>query len=767
MDWLIPLVFLFLFIGLALGGLVSRRIQVGPAGYWVAGWSCLALTGVALSVPVQNEIPEFFLGFVNPLFPVMMLAGAFRYGGRAVPHSVAIGGLALCTVEGVWTSQGLLDHAGVLSLMVEPALCVSAAWLVIPRARIYGTFLQRSVAPGLLVIAWVEALEATAALSRWNDWSLLVAWVVAAFPVAALQLAAIFELVGNRLTDTITELQEAQTQMEGRIARRTAQLSEEVGERQRAEEELRTSEGRYRRVSVLMTDYAYSVRIDERGNFHSEWATGAFSRITGYESLERNGKELLDLVHPDDVDDVRASMTEALGGGMAEFECRVFNKDGEPRWIAGRITGEPDTERGGMVLYTAGHDITEEKLIAIEHQALQDRVRDAQRLESLGALAGGVAHDFNNLLSVILGNAAILQDHLPADSPLLQRAERIRCSARYAAEITTQMLTYAGSASLQVEVLDLSCLVEEMSQLIDAGTTRRVEIESDFDEALATIEGDPAQLRQVVLNLISNASEAFGEAGGQIALRTSHVHDDFEFLSPHQPVTEGWPGEYACLEVTDDGPGMDSATQARIFEPFFSTKRSGRGLGLSVIMGIVKAHSGSVTVTSQLGQGTTIRVLFPIATNQALPRNASTADQPIIVSELPAGTNATVLVIDDDEPVAELAEIFLTQAGFRVLVAGGGREGLELYKKHADRIGLVVLDLTMPDLTGDQVLEKLRLVEPGLPIIISSGYTHKIVAKKLGGAEFTDFVQKPYEPEELIGRVHRLLAESSRAESLT
>jgi PAS domain S-box-containing protein len=756
MGWLIPVVFFFLFAGLALSGLVSQRIKIGPAGYWVAGWSVLALCAIAMSVPAPREVADVFLGFANPILPLMMFAGALHYAGRPIPRSIFVSGIVICCVQGMWTAQGMTARADLLALIVEPALCFSAALLVVPAARANGSLMQRTIAPGLVIVGIVETLDALAGVLDWMPWNPLFIWVMVGFPVVAMQLAAVYELVGQHLAETIDALRQAHSLMEDRVAVRTAQLREEVTERKRIEKELRISAERFRRISALMTDYAYSARIDRQGRFHTEWSTGAFARISGYESVGSIG-DWKKVIHPDDIEKASACIAQALRGECGEFEFRISARSGETRWVAGRVIGERDDELGDLVIYTAGHDITEEKRTATEHQMLRDRVRDDQRLESLGALAGGVAHDFNNLLSVILGNATILQRDLPQNSPLVIRAERIRNSARYAAEITTQMLTYSGSASLEVEALDLTSLVGEMSNLLDAGTTRRVRIESNLDEALASIEGDRAQLRQVILNLISNASDALlGENGGVITLSTGRVDTDREYFAKHPTVNEQAEGEYVYLEVSDDGPGMNDETRARIFDPFYSTKQSGRGLGLAVVLGIVRAHSGMLSVASRLTEGTTFRVLFPIAQAQHVAQDESKAIALPRTKSLAGPQSATILVIDDEETVAEMTGIVLERAGYDVLVAGGGLEGLEIYEKNSDRIVLVVLDLTMPDLTGNQVLEELRKLNPELPIIISSGYTDRIAARKIGLAERTDFVQKPYEPDYLIERVRLL-----------
>ncbi len=785
MGWVELTVFGLLVAGLMLGAVASRRIKVGPSGHWIAGWIVLLLSGFLSGGVADSPGVDLLIGLLRPLFPILMLTGAYRYSGMRVPSWIPIGCVVLAELHAFLLFHEMRLQSDLVSLLSAPGLCLTAAYVIHRAVSISewrGSILQRMLAPSLGVLAAIEVFDAVMGLNDGPVTGYLSIWIPLGVPVSVIQFAATFELIGDRLSElarerdrtasalakTNRELLSVQQQMEERIVERTAQLREEMEERRRVEKELRVRERRYRTVSELMTDYNYAARVHEDGSFETEWIAGAFSRITGYSAEEAQTLNWLNITHPEDRDGVEKSLFKAIGGDLAEFECRIFTKSGEIRWMIARVAGMRDPETGELVIYTAGHDITDEKNAAIENLRLRDRMREAQKLESLGALAGGIAHDFNNLLSVILGNAAVLIRDLPEGSDLTGRAARIRTSARYAAELTTQMLTYTGDAPIESERIVVSDIVTDMVQLMDAGTNRQVDIDFELSGEGDEIRGDASKIRQVVMNLITNAAEALEDGGGKVTVRTGRIHLSADELSSMQASTDAVAGDYVFLDVSDDGQGMDQETRTRLFEPFYSTKFSGRGLGLAVVLGIVRAHRGAIRLLSRLGEGTRIRVFFPIS--EELPdapsnvlgelRPASgTRDRPDGGAALGSvDRTGTVLVIDDEEPVAELTQIFLERAGFDVLVAGGGREGLEIYQKNSDRIVLVLLDLMMPDLGGGEVFSELRQINPRLPVLVTSGYTHEIASRRVGTLERTGFVQKPYEPEDLLSSVAELLS---------
>ena len=392
-------------------------------------------------------------------------------------------------------------------------------------------------------------------------------------------------------------------------------------------------------------------------------------------------------------------------------------------------------------------DITDRKRAEEQQRRLEEQLQQAQKLESLGVLAGGIAHDFNNLLVGILGNAELVLDGMPANVPQRQAVERIRRSANRAADLTRQMLAYSGRGRFLVEPLDLSARVREMSELLNSSMSKSVRVQKDLAEDLPRIEADAAQLSQVIMNLITNASEAIGDDGGTVVLRTGVVDVDATYLAGAIVGADAPSGKYAYFEVCDSGCGMDEETIARIFEPFFTTKFTGRGLGLAAVLGIVRGHHGAIRVESRPQRGTTVRVLFPVA-GETAHTHASYPHGPL----QPNGAG-TVLVVDDEEDVRSVARHVLEQAGFAVLLAEDGRVAQDVFRRHADDIDVVLLDLTMPHAGGEVTLEEIRRVRHDVAVVISSGYTAEDVSQRFTGTQLSGFLQKPYTAAALTGIV--------------
>ena len=423
-------------------------------------------------------------------------------------------------------------------------------------------------------------------------------------------------------------------------------LRRQIAEREQAEEALRRSEERYRAVSELVSDYAYSFRVEPDGRLVPEWFTDAFTRVTGYTWEDVQAwPDMSTYVHPDDLPISKARTRDLLAGGQDVSEFRIVTKSGGVRWIrsyAHAVSAEP----GGRVvrIFGAGQDITERKQAEEEREHLQAQVLHAQKLESLGVLAGGIAHDFNNLLTAILGNADLALMDLPADSPVRQSLAEIGKAARRASELSNQMLAYSGRGRFIVGPINLSDLVREMGELLGVSISKKAIVEYDLAPNLSATIADAAQLRQVVINLITNASEALGEQEGTITLRTRAVQVEQKQLAEAYLSEGASGGRYVSLEVSDTGCGMDEATKARIFDPFFTTKFAGRGLGLAAVLGIVRGHQGAIKVDSTPGVGTTFTVLFP-CTEQPVEPVAQTESP----EALPQGAGSTIPVVDDEE----------------------------------------------------------------------------------------------------------------------
>jgi two-component system cell cycle sensor histidine kinase/response regulator CckA len=424
------------------------------------------------------------------------------------------------------------------------------------------------------------------------------------------------------------------------------------------------------------------------------------------------------------------------------------------------ISLSPVQTVAGVVVLAAIRDVSERQAseraarqLAAKHEDFARKLVETQKLEALGVLAGGIAHDFNNLLGIVLGNTSLALQTLPAESPLRAMLEQVEQAARRSGELAKQMLAYSGKGMFVVQPVALSELVQGIAELIRGVISKKAVLTEAFDPDTPTIEGDVTQLRQVVLNLLTNASEALGDEPGTIALSTGTVEADRSTLAEYD-LAEALPaGRYAFLEIADSGSGMDAETRAKLFEPFFSTKFVGRGLGLAAAQGIVRGHGGAIKVSSEPGRGTSFTVLFPAVTVEA----ESTVPQ---VDEAPDWRGSgTVLVADDDDGLRVMATAMLNELGFAVIGAGSGPEALEIVNQHDGELAFVLLDLMMPGMDGEQVLHELERLQTTTPIVLSSGYNTQHLSQQLTGRGVAAFLQKPYEFSDLQGIARRVVGE--------
>ena len=388
-------------------------------------------------------------------------------------------------------------------------------------------------------------------------------------------------------------------------------------------------------------------------------------------------------------------------------------------------------------------EMSERALAEEGRRAIESKVLEVQKLESLGVLAGGIAHDFNNLLVAILGNAGLALLDLPEDSPARASIVDIEVASRRAAELARQMLAYSGRSRFQIEPVELAELVRELLTLLQVSIGKGVVLKLHLPDEPIIVDADAAQIRQVVMNLVINASDAIGDRSGVITIRVQRIEASVDYLADAHPDTELAAGHYAALEVADTGTGMDEATRARIFEPFFTTKFTGRGLGLAAVMGIVRGHHGALRVYSEVGHGSTFRIVLPLSASSPLPR--------VDPDERWRGSGR-VLVVDDDAMVRTVARRLLESFGLDVHSADGGPAAIDMVTAEPDAFDGVLLDMTMPDLSGPEVLERVRAIRPDLPVVLMSGYHGDELAPELR-AGISGFVQKPFTPADLARRM--------------
>jgi PAS domain S-box-containing protein len=536
---------------------------------------------------------------------------------------------------------------------------------------------------------------------------------------------------------------------EERGERAREQLEEAVNERTAA---LQASEARFRALAEHAPELISE--FDDRGRY--TFANESFRDLLGWDPNSLLGTPPEPLIHPEDLAASRAGMARAfLERGTARALHRLRHADGSWRWFDN--TGRAYyTGRGELRFVSMGRDVTEAMAAEAERTRLEAHMQEVQRLESLGVLAGGVAHDFNNLLAVILGNAALLEERM-ADDDARGRLRRVVAAGRHAEALTDQMLAYAGKSLAELAPLDLSALVVETEDLLRASISKGCRLELALAERLPPVMGDPTRLRQVLLNLATNASEAIGERGGRVRVRTAVVEAGAADLADAFGVSERREGPWVLLEVCDDGPGIAEPLRGRIFEPFFSSKGTGRGLGLAAVLGIAGSHGGLVRVDEANGGGTRIRMLLP-PSPRPLGEAAPRADEP------PAsGEAGLVLVVDDDEAVREIAQALLEKAGIRVETADGGEAALT--RVRAGGVDTVLLDLVMPDLPGAEVLRRLAAERPELPVVIASGWKRELASDRIVEGSAFAIVQKPFDPDGLCAVLRAALRARSIARS--
>lgn len=444
--------------------------------------------------------------------------------------------------------------------------------------------------------------------------------------------------------------------------------------------------------------------------------------------------ELANLVSRSLVNRERDRAEKALGKAHEELEVRIRERTEQLFQKNKQLTLE----------------ILERKRLEAEHNKLEAQMRQAQKLESLGVMAGGIAHDFNNILMAILGNAELARLELPPGTPVRGYIQDIETAANRAAALSTQMLAYSGRAFIQIQAVDLNALVRDMSGILEAAVSKKATLLYTLEESLKTMDGDSSQIGQILLNLVINAAEAIGDEAGVITIQTGTLWCDAGMLVSLW-VNEAMPeGEYVYIEVRDTGCGMDPGILPQIFDPFFTTKFTGRGLGLAAVLGIVRGHHGTIHVCSETKMGTTFRLYFPVGRLATAPSSKS-------VERGRLRGHGAILLVDDEEQVRELGVKFIERLGYRVVEAVDGFDAIEKFKQNQSDIRCVLMDLTMPQCDGYEALQDLRRLDPGVKVILCSGYIKEDVLTRFSDLKMDGFLHKPYGSEALTGEVETVL----------
>ncbi len=509
------------------------------------------------------------------------------------------------------------------------------------------------------------------------------------------------------------------------------------------EKALRNSEEKYRNILQSIVEGYYEV--DLRGNF--TFINDAICRIFDYPKetlLRMNLKEFTDVENGRKGREAFRSVYES-GRVIEAFEWCITRKDGTRRDVEASVSlvrdsnGLPAGFRGIL------HDVTERKLAEEERNQLSLQLRQAQKMEALGTLAGGIAHNFNNLLMGIQGYASLMLLEAAENRPQRKMLESIQKQVQSGARLTTQLLGYAREGKFTVQPFQLNDLMQETAGTFGA-TRKDIVVSVDPAPDLPPILGDNGQIEQILMNLLINAADAMPR-GGEVVLRTRSAAPDMMRDKPYEPRAD----LYVLLSVQDNGLGMDRETRDRIFEPFFTTKGlvNGTGLGLASVYGIVKAHGGFIDVESEPGEGTTFSVFLPAT------RSSDTA--PSLSSDPARGGPETILLVDDEAIILEVGGRMLRQLGYRVLAAESGAEALEVYRSHDRPIHLVVFDMIMPGMSGNELFEGLRKLDPGVRALLSSGYGLNGQAREILDSGCAGFIQKPFDLRELSRKVRELL----------
>jgi len=548
------------------------------------------------------------------------------------------------------------------------------------------------------------------------------------------RVAANLSAVNLKLQVSQGQLQQAHSKLEDRVRQRTEDLHREVEERQRVVDALRTSEAKLRSLVENVPEVIVNIDLNGAITFINRAIRNRQpDSLVGVSAVHFHHKAQYQAVLAENMRRVLET------GATISYESEESSAFG-PQWRINRVGAiQRDDKVTALILIST--DITEQK------QA-EAAMYQTQKLESLGVLAGGVAHDFNNLLAAMLMQMSIALRKLPPDHPVSPHIQRTIKAAERATELTRQMLNYSGRNQSETKPMDLNDLIMDNVHLFSAAIPKTVLLDSKLSAAIPLMMGDKGQIQQLLMNLILNGVDAIGQKAGAITVTT-----DIQEITADDTQYWQWTGipllagRYVRLAVSDTGSGMDAKTLTKIFDPFFTTKFTGRGLGLASVLGIVRSHKGGMQVSSTVGKGTTFTLIFPILTELLHLANGTQAVKPVPMD------GELVLVIDDEDMVRDAMADVLTETGLQVIKAENGPAGIQLFRERMQEIKLVLLDLSMPGMNGEEVFYKLRAINASVPILLVSGYSEQEVMEQFVNKGLAGFIQKPYTIDSLIQQI--------------
>lgn len=530
------------------------------------------------------------------------------------------------------------------------------------------------------------------------------------------------------------------------------QLAEEVQERRLAEHALRESESQHKALVENVPGAVYQCLND--AEYSTIFISEAIEEFTGFDAQTMINEKMAiaAMIHPDDLPYVQKLVDNAVAGKRPYLlNYRMRRKDGSFTWVEERGQGVWDEDTGELrFLQGVIFDISERRRLDEERRKLDEQFARAQKLESLGVLAGGIAHDFNNLLVAILGHADLICEDTKPGTPTYESVNAIIQASQRAATLTRQMLAYSGKGHFMVESVSLSALIKKMKPFFETMFPEKYHFSYNLLDSLPMVCADAEQLKQLITNLVTNAAESYGDEAGEIILRTGVRQCDASFTEKALHNEQHEEGAYVFLEIADNGCGMTEEVKQRLCDPFFSTKFTGRGLGMAAVLGIVRGHKGLIHVESTPGNGAAIQVLFPPLVHEVESTHTS---QPTLHQK----TGGRILLVDDELIVRNVAKKMLERAGYSVLLAQSGWEALELLDQNTDAIDCVLLDLTMPSMDGIKTLDAIREKNTDVPVVLCSGYSEQEATSRLCKHKISTFLQKPYKADILVNTLQHVL----------